>query len=859
MIQSLLAISTIACGGDLSIEKPHVDAPASPACARGRELRTRAAAYAEAGYLDRANRAIGLANALCGDEATATQGLQVEVLLELGDFAAAAMVADALEARWDRDDAEDRALRAAREALRRESLRIAPDEATKQRMREEFKDARRAFFAGEFETAKREFLEVWEAVRPQGETLLYAALAATNDGKVPADAAARRLFDRALHEIESERRQRVVVDVPNGYSDIGAMAFSPDGRFLAISHANGTAIVDVARARESVRLEGKTNRDAIPAFSEDGRFLALADGVKARIWETATTTAYPPLEHPRPVLALRVQGTDVSTVADDGHIRVWDGKTGALRREVVSAMGNVSHAAFAPGGGTAALVDGADVMLVDAQTGQKVLRLEQGAASVVAVRFGTHTLATSSADGTVTVYGVDDGAVQKTLRTGSGALGGITALGLSPVDRTVAAGSAWGALRAWGLRNNSALSRDAHSSPITSIAFSPDGRLIASGSPDKSVKFWKSDDLSLQHRLEGHTRSEVGAFAPSRPDLLAVTGDHFVRFWTLRDRGDVTTAGDAWFGGTLAFAPDSRQVVVASQSFRETFRGASLVSADTLNTIANLDTEDRLVTALAVSRDGKTAAGGMSNNAVRTWSLESGETLATFTGHRAEVHALAFVGTELVSGGDDGTLRFWPPPADPESAVRYLQSPVRALVATPDDKRFVSSSLKSIAIWDLAADTASVEAPIRASALAISPDGATLVAGADDGAVRTYEVASLRETGERARHPSAVRAVSYSSDGRWIASISDDGVVLSRPDGEATLILRTLQSGDGGYAVTPDGRAVEFLGIEHARARTLASCRVGAATFPFELCAGRVEVDGLLDALARGDDLDATL
>lgn len=69
---------------------------------------------------------------------------------------------------------------------------------------------------------------------------------------------------------------------------------------------------------------------------------------------------------------------------------------------------------------------------------------------------------------------------------------------------------------------------------------------------------------------------------------------------------------------------------------------------------------------------------------------------------------------------------------------------------------------------------------------------------------------------------------------------------------DLVVTLRGIAKIDAAYAFTPDGY-VGFLGADADAARAFPVCRVGAVSFPFEVCRDRFEVDGLIEKAMAGD------
>ena len=192
------------------------------------------------------------------------------------------------------------------------------------------------------------------------------------------------------------------------------------------------------------------------------------------------------------------------------------------------------------------------------------------------------------------------------------------------------------------------------------------------------------------------------------------------------------------------------------------------------------------------------------------WEL-SRQHLATFE-LGEEVQAVAFAGVStLVSGSAEG-VELW----DLETrtgTTTSLSAGVTAVAVSPDGATLASGSASGqVQLLDLEGDRVAATLPGHTQAvrsLAFSLDGTVLASGGQDG-VRLWDVEARSST---ATLPGAVTSVALSPDGATLASGSGDGLRLLDVETEAE--VATYQHGSGGWgsgvnsvAFSPDGTLV---------------------------------------------------
>jgi len=175
--------------------------------------------------------------------------------------------------------------------------------------------------------------------------------------------------------------------------------------------------------------------------------------------------------YPRPERAISVE--DVSRVVP---LARW-------------GKGTVNEIAFSPDGRLLAVASSLGIYLYDAGTLEEV-RFIQTDAWITSVAFSPdgERLASGSADRTVRLWRVADGAL---LRTLEGHTYGVWSVAFSPDGELLASGSEDGTVRLWRVADGAPLrTLEGHTAWVWSVAFSPDGELLASGSEDGTVRLW---------------------------------------------------------------------------------------------------------------------------------------------------------------------------------------------------------------------------------------------------------------------------------------------------------------------------------------------------------------------------------
>jgi WD40 repeat protein len=297
----------------------------------------------------------------------------------------------------------------------------------------------------------------------------------------------------------------------------------------------------------------------------------------------------------------------------------------------------------------------------------------------------------------------------------------------------------------------------AHTGAVWTAKFSPDGSTIVSAGIDSTVKVWNRENRTIIHNLKHPAGVTCAVFSPDGKYIASSSYDAKIRVWDLSSgkllkelNGHSNTA---W---CVAFSPDGK--TIASSGEDATIKLWDVTSG---NLIRSLQGHTLTVWAVKFSPDRSKIASGSFDKTVKIWDATNGKLLKTIDGHTEAIVDVAFShdGQQLASTSDDKTIKVWN--VSNGALIRSFEVPehIQAAAFSPDDKRLLTGGRDKPAIGEF---------------LQNFLGDSKLNKGVS---MRLWDVQTgeLLQTFEQ--HANDVNDVSFSADGKWIASASSDKTV----------------------------------------------------------------------------------
>ena len=348
-----------------------------------------------------------------------------------------------------------------------------------------------------------------------------------------------------------------------------------------------------------------------------------------------------------------------------------------------------------------------------------------------------------------------------------------------------------------------------HSQKVNAVSFSPDGKLIASVGNDKNLIIWKRNGKSIK-TIPSEDRLTAINFSPDGKLIVVGSADHTLKLYSVEDElikprpftpYQVSKQHQDWVT-SVSFHPDSKTIVSASRDGTIKLWRIDGTLIKTLEKAHN-----SWVNTVKFSPDGQTIVSGGEDNLIKLWRSD-GSLLKTLTEHQGRITQIKFSldGKFIFSISDDKTVKIW------DKQGKLLQT--RSGYSGEFNSISINSKNNLLAI----ANSQGIEivrfAPTfignsqvlqkipnnraKINDISFSPDGEFIASASNDKSVRIWQIKKTIPQNQEADNISSVAVNSQKSSEISFANAGWDGkIYLRRQDGS---LLKTLSGHE--YPVT---------------------------------------------------------
>jgi WD40 repeat protein/serine/threonine protein kinase/tetratricopeptide (TPR) repeat protein len=551
-------------------------------------------------------------------------------------------------------------------------------------------------------------------LKAPGLSSLHAAFAPDNPRQL---ALVQGKYDLWIWDLEANSQ---LIRLPGRHDEALTIAYSPDGKLLAVGRKNGWL--------EVWELETRSKRFEIAAhpgeavdltrvmFSPDGRWLASSalDGT-GKVWDAVDGRERFVLRgHMGFVMDLRYSpdGRRIATAGSDRTVRIWDANSGRELAKLRGHTGEVHHVAFSPDGRRllSGSVDGT-LKIWEARTGivpplaasssagepladeipaERILLGHEGAVAALAFRPDGRRLATVGWDGRLVVHDLANGTTVLSIKDVASNLSmfeqlrevasgqhdpSVGSVAYSIDGRRIAVGGGGvlatrpGVVRILDAETGKPIRAiSGLKGPVSTLAFAPDGRrlLVATGGVNATVvnslptsAIYDSDSGKLLAEYHGPAGAILdGAWSPDGRRVATASLNATIRIWDPADGKEIKILGRPGnqFDVFRGVAWSPDGTLVAAAGYDG---GVRIYESASGQEIRKLRGHSEIVYRVAFHPDGRRLASTGRDATVKLWDVATGEELLTFRDHESEVYDLTFSadGRILASAGFDGVTR----------------------------------------------------------------------------------------------------------------------------------------------------------------------------------------------------------
>ncbi len=294
---------------------------------------------------------------------------------------------------------------------------------------------------------------------------------------------------------------------------VTSMAFSPDGKLLAVGTFGQVTLFDAATWEPKEQFREIADEARSLTFSPDSKTLVIGGGLPGRsglvtLWDMESyKSSKLPVRAADTIeaIAYRKDGKELLACANDNKVSLFENLPATRSAILDEHNGRVLAASFSPKDGYIYITGGMDklVKVWNAKTQKTIVNFDQSEAGVTGLGFiNNDQFVGSSLDGKIRWWGVSYDAKKDAysgyhFRTQDANKGGVNALSVTPDGKRIVTGGEDSGVSVWEDNGNRRCDFHDTLGPIYAVAISPDGKKIAAGGRDGKINIWDVEAKKL--------------------------------------------------------------------------------------------------------------------------------------------------------------------------------------------------------------------------------------------------------------------------------------------------------------------------------------------------------------------------
>ncbi|MCC3426627.1 MAG: AAA-like domain-containing protein [Microcoleus sp. PH2017_29_MFU_D_A] len=454
------------------------------------------------------------------------------------------------------------------------------------------------------------------------------------------------------------------------HNSVTSVSFSPTGDAIATASSDETAKLWNLQGNCLVTFTGHHNWVTSVSFSPKGDAIVTAsDDNTAKLWNLQGNCLVTFTGHHDSVTSVSFSPTGdmIATTSTDRTAKLWN-LQGKCLVTFTGYQNWVTSVCFSRTGGDLATVSQDKTAKLWDLQGKCLVNFTGHNKSVISVCFNPQgdAIATASSDKTFKLWDLQG----KRLLTFTGHNNSVNSVSFSPTgDEIIATASDDNTTKLWDLQGKCLITFIGHRNSVRSVCFSSKGEMIATASQDKTARLWDLEGKCLVTFTGHHDSVTSVSFSPIGDAVATASSDKTAKLWDLQGNCLVTFTGHNKSVNSVSFSPTGDTIATASQDKTAKLwdlQGNCLVTFtghnDSVTSVSFSPTEDKIATA---SQDGTAKLWDLQGYLLADFSGYKGNLLkgeADFVQLKSPIYSICFSrdGKSLITGSQDGKVRFWP-------------------------------------------------------------------------------------------------------------------------------------------------------------------------------------------------------